>query len=312
MISKLSRNRLQELASRTELYVDAKTGILFGKRQGYDICLRVMDNTYKAILSFSVSRNQGKPQADEFIRLTKEHKFLSSCRVFNYGVAFIINSAMTKNKCIDAIVDSVNAVLRYLQLNGYENCCQACGARENVSPHILNGAEVILCPVCVNAHSYATEIQNEETRKNQNAAAGIVGALIGSLLGVLSIVIFGQLGYVASVSGLIMAVCTIKGYELLGKRLGNLGIVFSSIIILLMIYVGCQLDWAITVMSYFEIDIFTAFRAVSDSTVVDRAAFTENLMMLYLFAIVGAVPTIWQVIRQKKDNSITHKMERDF
>ena len=28
MISKLSRNRLQELASRTELYVDAKTGIL--------------------------------------------------------------------------------------------------------------------------------------------------------------------------------------------------------------------------------------------------------------------------------------------
>ena len=211
MIIKLSRNRLQELASRTELYVDAKTGILFGKRQGYDICLRVMDNTYKAILSFSVSRNQGKPQADEFIRLTKEHKFLASCRVFNYGVAFIINSAMTKNKCIDAIVDSVNAVLRYLQLNGYENCCQACGTGENVSPHILNGAEVILCPVCANAHSYATEIQNEETRKNQNAAAGIVGALIGSLLGVLSIVIFGQLGYVASVSGLIMAVCTIKG-----------------------------------------------------------------------------------------------------
>lgn len=169
-----------------------------------------------------------------------------------------------------------------------------------------------MCPVCVNAHSYATEIRNEETRKNQNVVAGIVGALIGSLLGVLSIVIFGQLGYVASVSGLIMAVCTIKGYELLGKRLGNLGIVFSSIIILLMIYVGCQLDWAITVMSYFEIDIFTAFRAVSDSTVVDRAAFMENLMMLYLFAIVGAVPTIWQVIRQKKDNSITHKMERDF
>ena len=58
---------------------------------------------------------------------------------------------------------------------------------------------------------------------------GIVGALIGSLIGAVVIVIVGQLGYVAAVSGLVMAICTLKGYEMLGKKLGTPGIIISCV-----------------------------------------------------------------------------------
>lgn len=44
-----------------------------------------------------------------------------------------------------------------------------------------------------------------------------MGALLGSLVGVVSIIIFSQLGYVAALSGVIMAVCTLKGYEMLAE-----------------------------------------------------------------------------------------------
>lgn len=54
----------------------------------------------------------------------------------------------------------------------------------------------------------------EEQRKKrpENVVAGVVGAFLGTLLGVVCTVVIGQLGYVASVSGLIMAVGALKGY----------------------------------------------------------------------------------------------------
>ena len=51
-----------------------------------------------------------------------------------------------------------------------------------------------------------------EEKKRENVPAGIVGAFLGSLIGVACAVLIGQLGYVASISGLVMAVCALKGY----------------------------------------------------------------------------------------------------
>ena len=58
---------------------------------------------------------------------------------------------------------------------------------------------------------------------------GVVGALIGSLLGAASIILLSQLGYVAAISGVIMAVCALKGYELLGGKLTKKGVIISAV-----------------------------------------------------------------------------------
>ena len=57
--------------------------------------------------------------------------------------------------------------------------------------------------------------------KKENVITGIVGALIGAAIGGASIVLLTQLGFIASISGLILAVCTLKGYELLGGKLST-------------------------------------------------------------------------------------------
>ena len=67
----------------------------------------------------------------------------------------------------------------------------------------------------------------EQKKKRENIAAGIVGAFLGTLLGVVCIVIIDQMGYVASVSGFVMAICALKGYELLGGTLSKKGAVIS-------------------------------------------------------------------------------------
>ena len=86
----------------------------------------------------------------------------------------------------------------------------------------MAGVPSLLCDSCYQQLGHNQEqIQQESAGKPENVLAGVVGALLGCLLGVGCIVLLGQLGYVAALSGIVLAVCTLKGYELLAVHQGN-------------------------------------------------------------------------------------------
>ena len=127
-----------------------------------------------------------------------------------------------------------------------------------------------------------------EVKKRENVLAGIVGAFLGSLIGVACIVIVGQMGYVASICGLVMAVCSLKGYEMLSGGLGKTGAAVSFVLMLIMTYLANQLEWAITASSALEIGIWEAFRAVPalrEAGAIEDRAYWGGLAMLYLFTL---------------------------
>lgn len=141
------------------------------------------------------------------------------------------------------------------------------------------------------------------TKKKENIIAGIVGALLGSLLGVVSIILLSQLGYVAAVSGVIMAVCALSGYEILGGKLTKRGIVISAVIMLVMTYVGDRLDWAIMIARQFDTDIFYSYRLVPvflAEEAIDITNYVTNLVLVYVFLLVGAVPTVRNAMRKEE------------
>lgn len=131
--------------------------------------------------------------------------------------------------------------------------------------------------------------------RKENVLAGLVGAFLGSLIGVACIVGIGQMGYVASISGLVMAVCAIKGYSLLGGTMSRKGAVISCVLTVIMTYFGNRLDFAVSVARAAEVDVFTAFQAMGlllDEGYLNAAAYWGNLVLLYLFTLLGAVPTL--------------------
>lgn len=135
----------------------------------------------------------------------------------------------------------------------------------------------------------------EEKKRGDQVLAGTVGAFLGSLVGVLCIVIMGRLGYMASLSGLVMAVCALKGYELLGGGLSKRGAVISSVLILVMTYFADRLDWAFIVADAYDIGITEAFRSIGyllEAGAIESGSYWANLVMLYLFTLLGAVPTM--------------------
>ena len=102
----------------------------------------------------------------------------------------------------------------------------------------------------------------EQQTKHENFVAGVVGAVLGSFLGAVCIILVSQLGYVAVISGVVMGVCTLKGYELLGGTLSRKGIVVSLALVLGMTWLAFQMDCAIEVAREAEIDFFEAFRSI--------------------------------------------------
>lgn len=142
--------------------------------------------------------------------------------------------------------------------------------------------------------------------KRENVIGGIVGAFLGSLIGVAVIVVLEQLGYVAAISGIVMGVCAFKGYELLGGKLSKLGVVISVLIMIIMIWVGTRASWALVLQKeiYTEESFFTVFR-LFDQVLDELKAmgaditsdFTKDLIMQYVFAAIGAGSMIFRAIR---------------
>ena len=112
-----------------------------------------------------------------------------------------------------------------------------------------------------------------------------------------------QLGYVAAFSGVVMAVCTLKGYEIGSGKLSKRGIVISVILMLVMTYVGDRLDWAIMIARELEVDIATGYRyfpLLLSEDIIDFGSYAANLILVYAFLLLGAIPTIRNANKDKK------------
>ncbi len=140
--------------------------------------------------------------------------------------------------------------------------------------------------------------------KRENVIGGMVGAFLGALIGGISIILIGRLGYVASVSGLILAVCTLKGYELLGGKRSGKGIAISILFMLVTPYMADRIDWAVVIMQEFAeygVTFGEAFAAVPEllkDGSIAMGAYIKNLLMIYGFCVLGAFATLRDTLKK--------------
>lgn len=146
----------------------------------------------------------------------------------------------------------------------------------------------------------------EPAGKPENVFTGIVGALIGAALGAGAIILLSQLGFVASISGFILAVCTLKGYELLGNRLSVKGIIICIVLMLVTPYLADRLDWAIVIMQAYTdegVTLGQAFAVVPmflEDGAIEMTDYIKSLAMVYGFTALGAFSTVASALKKKK------------
>lgn len=304
----------QQLAQHIGLRFDAQSGAIYGLYNGYNVLVYPENENYPYILTVAISAiRPGNPISKaEGKAFAKGHKLVNSLRQDGYKIKINLGQMTNQEKLAMSLTENINAFTYFLHENGFQNCCQTCGSTSPTEACVAGGTYMQLCYNCfVNLQQNQTINSSEKLQKKENIVGGIVGALVGSLLGVACIIVLGQLGYVAAISGVVMAVCTMKGYDLLGGKLSTIGVIISAVIMLIMTYMGNQLDWAITVAQAFEIDIATAFRSVPmllEEEIIEASSYWANLAMVYLFALAGAVPTVINTMKNQKKESIFYRL----
>ncbi|MBR2047556.1 MAG: hypothetical protein IJ960_03070 [Oscillospiraceae bacterium] len=145
-----------------------------------------------------------------------------------------------------------------------------------------------------------------EVKAPENLLFGIIGALVGALIGGGSIILLSQLGYIASISGVILAVCTLKGYELLAKGMSVKGLVVCAILMLVTPFAADWIDWGILVMQSFPeygLTLADGIRIFPELLKEDPelvGEYLKNLGMIYLFVILGSFYTVKNAFRKQK------------
>lgn len=135
----------------------------------------------------------------------------------------------------------------------------------------------------------------EQKNEKENVLLGTIGALAGCLIGTALIIVLSMMGYVASISGLVMGICALKGYALLAKKMSVKGLVITAILMIAMVYLSHIVSYGIAVAEVFEVDIITGTFAVPMLLAeegINAGMYYKDLIMLYVFTALGAVPTI--------------------
>ena len=177
--------------------------------------------------------------------------------------------------------------------------CSNCGANLTQGPQIQETQPPM--------YATATPVAPVVPEKQENMLTGIVGALLGAAIGAGAIILLGQLGYIASISGFILAVCTLKGYELLGGKLSAKGLIISLVLLLVTPYIADRLDWTILIMKEFSNEgvtfgqAFSAVPALIEEGAIVQSEYIKNLLMLYIFTILGAFSTFKGFFKKAKN-----------
>lgn len=315
-MSKATQN-YEQLAQSMGMYTDGT--VIYGVRGGYELSIYAADSRYPYMLTVSLS---AKPQngipfsKEEKKQFVKELKPVNVLNQQGNLITVAMKNVSNQEKLRENLEMTINGLLSLLQSKYYVPCCQFCGEQTQTTGYAVGNSYMHLCQNCgTRMRQNATVTEQEQAQKNENLVGGIVGAFFGSLIGILCIIVFSQLGRVAIISGVVMAVCTLKGYEKLGGKVTKKGIAISILMMLVMTYVGDRLDWAIMLIrevgSDWEIDFATAFQIIPEllaEDIIDAGSYWGNLALLYLFTLGGAIPTIIDTVKDIKNKNVIRQV----
>ena len=303
-------------ADATGLTFNPVKNILYGTFNGYTFAVTLAAaNARFCSVFFHVTRegnplstSEGKQIAKESNKMVEFMKPAGSASVSS----FLVKPGKDEQTAVQKLVDALTYLSNAFADRGYVSTCERCRQPVDTEPCATGTGLRFLCQDCFDAvSSDLTDKAHAEADTPENVAAGVVGALGGALLGAIVVVVFGRLGYVTALSGLIAAICSLKGYELLAKKMSIKGAIIACIAMLAMIYVGHRADWAIEVAKYFEVDFFTGFRAIPmliREEAIELGVYLKGLLMTYLFALLGAVPTVVNSIKGQKTKYTIQKL----
>ncbi len=313
------KTELARVSEQLGLAYDKQVKVMWGPYKGCKTAVNEDLHNQRYYISFPIKASdytQGN-KLDEFIQILLNDKKLIK-KAFYEGYCLNLEVYMSRKAKSNQsnIISVLDKVTEFVRDNAYDTCCEICGETAEISVYTVNGKILCACEDCYNKTiDSLDELKETIKRKKGNVITGLVGAFIGSLIGVALWVAIYALGYIATICGIVLGVCIIKGFELFGGKLNLFGIISTIIITIIMVYAATYISYGYSVYDAFKdtdnIDLFTAIRSVKSflkeySEI--RASFYKDLVTGYIFTAVGTVSTFISAYQNSNGKYLTKKL----
>ncbi|MDV4151566.1 hypothetical protein R0131_12075 [Clostridium sp. AL.422] len=291
---------LLNLTELTQLHPIINQEALFGSYRGYNISISSINYIYYIDFPIKLTDENEVYKINSFLNeLTKEFKKLNYASYKPSSIQLQYAPGYKKHNHSEIILSILNKLIDFSIMNNFITGCSSCGENTEVSPFLLGSTIIPCCKGCqLEIKNTINENQNSIKNVSNNIVGGIVGGFIGALIGSVVWILIYQMNYIASIAGLAIAICCIKGYQLLGGKLNISGVVITSIITVIMVYLANHFSLAIDIYSefksYYEITFFDALSSVPDFLTEPelRSDFMKNLLIGYALTFIGSASYI--------------------
>ena len=287
---------LFSIAESANLKFINKQNSLYGSYRGYNISITSINYVYFIDFPVKLTTELELNKMNSFLHdLTTEFKKLNYASYKTSSIQLQYTPKYKKYRNPEILLSILNKIIDFSIMNNLATGCSSCGEEIETTPFLLGSSIINCCKNCqLEIRNSITEQQNNFQSKSNNIVGGLVGGFLGALIG--SIVWIGvyQMNYIASIAGLAIAICCIKGYQLFGGKLNLSGVIITSIITIIMVYFANHISLAIDIYSEFKMDyyitFFDALKSVPDFLQEPsiREPFIEDLLVGYFLTAVGS------------------------
>lgn len=293
----------EKTAASLGLSFDKKKSVGYGEYGGFTILIKpCQSNTRGNTVSVILCAQKDGHAADSGVISSMgipdgvKYSVEGFIHVFDAKVTF------KAEQVIEKLTETVRNATSALANAGYVNC-NIKGEEGQTEVYLFKDNYVFITSsdaAQITAELNDAKMNYDETAENK--LLGIIGALAGSLAGVLVILLLGRLGRVSVLGGFVMGIVSIWGYKKLGHKLSTAGAVICTVIAVIMSYLSFRVDAAI--------DLMNIFKDIEDAEEYTFSFFFANAKILYelgealstyyinMFLIVlsgagGAASAIW-------------------
>lgn len=296
---------LKRFSEETGLFYDGKQPMLTGIYHGYPVTLTWLSSAQCVTISASgTAPEETQPPEVLFSGIRGRLKGIRSAMLKGNRVEVVYSLRRLGGKQMTDIQYILDCITAFLGQNGWQPSCENCSSPALGFAEVSGVARCLCEPCTAQIESALEQNRQEKVRRKGNFFTGLIGAILGALIGAVLWVVVAQIGYIAAVIGLVMGVLTIKGFELLGGRINIASIITCCVVVGIVLMLANGVSLGLEIYSVYKSEAVSVFDCIA--TVPDFLAYSEiastfwgNTAIGLLLTYVALIPTAIGIYRNK-------------
>jgi len=226
-------------------------GIAYGKLNGIFFNATINDMNGISVITCFIKRDAGINLAGINSFLEANKKKYKRLRAAFEGPAVVITVPNFAKLNAQLLSELINELSWYLEENQYYSSgCSNCGSDDNPGYTQQGGRIREICSGCHELLSSEMSDIKQERKTGGSYLSGTIGAILGGIIGIIPWVLISLVGFVASISGLIMSLLAHRFYILLGGKRGRMMLLIIVVVVIIFTYAAVIVNQTITDYRY--------------------------------------------------------------